>query len=167
MLIWFTILLYPAPLLMVSTLIHKRVSLLIMLVTQALLLTGPLIRLLTGLAPFSGFENCVLALILWVFIGLLIGWPIAESLRRRVDIRRETITSSIILPKAFHSALFATFITTLINLCWQSLPLCWPIYPQLIGNWIGIVPTLVILVICLVIGLIGLPKYIRSVLYRR
>jgi hypothetical protein len=114
MLIWLIVLLYPAPLLMVATLMHKRVSLFIMLITQALLLTGPLIRLLIGQAPFSGDENSLLALIAWVFIGLLIGWPIAERLRRTVDRRRETITSTIILPQAFHSGLFATIITTLL-----------------------------------------------------
>lgn len=167
MLIWFTVLLYPASLLMVATLLHRRVSLFIMLLTQALLMLGPLIRFLLGQAPFSGFENSSLALIVWVFLGLLMGWPIAERLRRIVDRRRETITSTIILPQAFHSALFATIITTLLNVCWQQLPLCWPIYNKLIGNCFGVVPTLVILVICLVVGLIGLPKYLRSVLYRR
>jgi hypothetical protein len=167
MLIWLIVLLYPAPLLMVATLMHKRVSLFIMLITQALLLTGPLIRLLIGQAPFSGDENSLLALIAWVFIGLLIGWPIAERLRRTVDRRRETITSTIILPQAFHSGLFATIITTLLNVCWQQLPLGWPIYHTLIGNWLGLLPTLVILVICLIVGLIGLPKYLRSVLYQR
>lgn len=167
MLIWFTVLLYPASLLMVATLLHRRVSLTIMLLTQALLLVGPLVRCLLGEAPFSGFENSVLILTVWVFAGLLLGWPIAERLRRYVDRRRETITSTIILPQAFHSALFATLITTFLNVCWQPLPLGWPIYNKLIGAWFGIVPTLVILVICLVIGLIGLPKYLRSVLYRR
>ena len=167
MLIWLIVLLYPAPLLMVATLIDKRVSVLIMLITQALLLIGPLIRLLLGQAPFAGFENSVLALIVWVFIGLLVGWPIAESLRRMVDRRRSTITSTIILPQAFNSALFATIITTLLNICWQQLSLGWPIDNQLLGNWIGVLPTLIILVICLIVGLIGLPKYLRSVLYQR
>lgn len=167
MLIWFTVLLYPASLLMVATLMHRRVSLFIMLLTQALLMVGPLIRWLLGDAPFSGFENSALILIVGVFAGFLLGWPIAERLRRYVDRRRETITSTIILPQAFHSALLATVITTLLNLFWQQLPLGWPIYNKLIGNFFGIVPTLIILVICLVIGLVGLPKYLRSVLYRR
>lgn len=167
MLIWFTVLLYPASLLMVATLLQRRVSLLIMLLTQALLMVGPLIRLLSGQAPFAGFENSALLLIVWIFVGLLLGWPIAERLRRYVDRRRESITSTIILPQAFHSALFATMITTLLNLFWQQLPLGWPIYNKLIGNFFGVVPTLITLVICLIIGLIGLPKYLRSVLYRR
>ena len=167
MLIWLIVLLYPAPLLMVATLMHKRVSLFIMLITQALLLTGPSIRLMIGQAPFSGVENSGLALIAWVFIGFVIGWPIAEGLRRKLDHRRETITSTIILPQAFHSALLATIITTLLNVCWQQLPLGWPISPTLIGDWLGLPPTLVILVICLIVGLIGLSKYLRSVLYQR
>lgn len=167
MLIWFTVLLYPAPLIMVAVLLHRRVSLTIMLLTQALLLVGPAVRLLLGQAPFSGFEQSVLLLIVWVFVGLILGWSSAERLRRYVDAHRETITSTIILPQAFHSTLLATLITTFINICWQPMPLGWPIYTKLIGNWFGIVPTLVILVICLMIGLIGLPKYLRSVLYRR
>lgn len=167
MLIWFTVLLYPASLLMVATLLQRRVSLFIMLLTQALLMVGPLIRCLLGDAPFAGLENSALLLIVWVFAGLLLGWPIAERLRREVDRRRETITSTIILPQAFHSALIATIITTLLNLFWQQLPLGWPLYNTLIGNFFGVVPTLIILVICLIIGLIGLPKYLRSVLYRR
>jgi hypothetical protein len=167
MLIWFTFLLYPASLLMLATLLQRRVSLFIMLVTQALLLSGPLIRLLLGQTAFSGFENSGFALIVWVFLGLLIGWPTAEYLRRYVDRRRETITNTIILPQAFNSALFATITTTLLNICWQQLPLGWPIYNRLMGNWIGVVATLIILVICLIIGLVGLPKYLRSVLYRR
>lgn len=167
MLTWFTVLLYPASLLMIATLLHRRVSLTIMLLTQALLFIGPCIRLLLGQAPFAGFENSGLLLIIWVFAGLLLGWPFAERLRREVDRRRESITSSIILPQAFHSALYATLITTLLNLLWQQLPLGWPIYKPLIGHWLGVVPTLIVLVVCLVIGLVGLPKYLRAVLYRR
>jgi hypothetical protein len=167
MLTWLILLLYPAPLLMVATLIDKRVSVLIMLITQALLLIGPLIRLLLGQAPFAGFENSGFALIVWVFIGLLVGWPIAESFRRMVDRRRETITSTIILPQAFHSTVFATIITTLLNVCWQQIPLGWPIDHTIIGNWLGLLPTLIILVLCLLVGLIGLPKYLRAVLYQR
>ncbi|GAC1374169.1 MAG: hypothetical protein NVSMB40_11180 [Aquirhabdus sp.] len=167
MLTWFTVLLYPASLLMVATLFHRRVSLTIMLLTQALIMVGPLLRFAFGEAPFSGFENSALLLTVWVFVGLLAGWPIAERLRREVDRRRESITSSIILPQAFHSALYATIITTMLNLFWQELPLGWPIYNKLIGNFFGVTPTLIVLVLCLVVGLIGLPKYLSSVLYRR
>lgn len=167
MLIWFIFLLYPASLLMLATRLHRRVSLVIMLLTQTLLLVGPLVRFLLGEPAFTGIENSGLILAVFVFVGLLLGWPITELLRRYLDRRRETITSTIILPQAFRSALFATIITTGLNLCWQQLPLGWPIYNKLVGNWFGVVPTLAILGVCLIVGLIGLPKYLRSVLYRR
>ncbi len=167
MLIGFTILFYPAILLMLATLLRRRVSFLIMLWTQLLLLLIPLVRLALGLEPFAGFANSVPMLILWLFIGLLTGWPLAERLRRYIDQRRETITSTIILPQAFRSALLATIITTLQSLCWQKLSLAWPLYQTPIGDWLGVMPTLIILGLCLLIGLIGLPRYINSVFYRR
>jgi hypothetical protein len=167
MLIWFTLALYPAPLLLVATLFSRRVSLFIMLLTQFILLIGPFIRSLLGQVPFSGFENSLLALIVWVFAGLLLGWPIAERFRVLIDRRRETITNTIILSQAFNSALFAVIITMLINLCWQSLPVGWPIYSGLVGNWFGVSNTIILLAICLAVGLIKLPKYLNSTLYRR
>ncbi len=165
--IWLTLALYPAPLLMVATLSNRRVSLFIMFSTQLILLIGPLIRLMLGQAPFSGFENSLLVLVVWVFVGLLVGWPIAERLRVLIDRRRETITSTIILSQAFNSALFAVIITMFINLCWQSIPIGWPIYDTAVGNWLGVFPTLIMLVICLAVGLIKLPKYLSAMLYRR
>ncbi|AXI01561.1 hypothetical protein [Aquirhabdus parva] len=167
MMIWFTVLLYPAILLMLATLLRRRVSFLIMLWTQLLVLLIPFIRFLLGLEPFAGFSNSILMLVFWLFAGLLTGWPLAERLRRYIDQRRETITSTIILPQAFRSALLATIITTLQSLCWQKLTLVWPLYQKPIGDWLGVLPTLIILGLCLLVGLIGLPRYINSVFYRR
>ncbi len=167
MLIWFTVLLYPAALLMLATLLTKRISLFMMLWTQAILLLAPLVRLLFGLPPFAGADNSVLVLMVLMFASVLSGWPLAEKLRLYIDQRRESITNTIILSRAFNSAVVATVITTLLNLCWQPLDLGWPILTQPIGDWIGREATLIVLVICLIIGLIGLPRYLNSVLYRR
>ena len=167
MLIWLTVLLYPAALLMLAVLLTKRISLFIMLWTQFLLLLVPLIRLAAGLPAFSGFDSSVLVLALLMFVGVISGWPLAEKLRLYIDHRRESITNTIILSRAFNSAFVATLVTTLLNLCWQQLTLGWPIINTPIGNWIGSEATLIVLVICLVAGLIGLPRYLNSVLYRR
>jgi len=167
MLIWLTVLLYPAALLMLATLLTKRISLFIMLWTQLILLLAPLVRLLCGLAPFGGADNSALVLMVLMFVGVLSGWPLAEKLRLYIDQRRESITNTIILSRAFNSAVVATVVTTLLNLCWQPVELGWPIVNSPVGDWIGREGTLIVLVICLIIGLIGLPRYLNSVLYRR
>jgi len=167
MLIWFTVLLYPAALLMLAVLLTKRISLFIMLWTQGILLLAPLIRALCGIPPFSGADNSVLVLIVLMFVGVLSGWPLAEKLRLYIDRRRESITNTIILARAFNSAVIATIVTTLLNLCWQQLTLGWPIVNSPVGDWIGREGTLIVLVVCLIIGLVGLPRYLNSVLYRR
>ncbi len=167
MLIWFTVLLYPAALLMLAVLLTKRISLFMMLWTQALIMLVPLIRMACGFPAFTGYDSSVLVLILLTFVGVLSGWPLAEKLRLYIDRRRESITNTIILSRAFNSAALAAFVTTLLNLCWQPLSLGWPFFSQAVGDWIGSQGTLIVLVICLAIGLIGLPRYLNSVLYRR
>ncbi len=162
-----TLLLYPAALLLLATIQPRRVSFCVMLITQVILLLPDGLLALLERPAFSGFHNSLLLLIVWTLLGFVIGWPIAEVIRRALDRYRETITHVITLYQAFRSAIAATLITTLLNLCWQPLSLGWPFASQTFGHWFGMMPTLTLLALCLLLALFRLPKYLRSVFYNQ